>query len=65
MNKPLQLSIGVAVTYREVNLLNYRGVITDVRRTQHGGDCLVKWDAFPFVSEECSFNLMPSEGVPR
>lgn len=51
------LAVGDDVTYADINLRHYIGVITSIGRTRNGGDCLVKWSAFPFVSEECMSNL--------
>lgn len=51
------LSLGDDVTYADINLRHYIGVITSIGKTKNGGDCLVKWHAFPFVSEETLTNL--------
>lgn len=51
------LSVGDLVTYADINLRHYIGVIKNIGKTKNGGDCLVKWHAFPFVSEETLSNL--------
>lgn len=48
---------GDRVTYADINLRNYSGMVTSIGRTKNGGDCLVQWSQFQFVSEECMFNL--------
>ncbi len=50
-------SEGDRVTYADINLRHYFGIVTSIGRTKNGGNCLVQWDKFPFVSEECAFNL--------
>lgn len=50
--------VGTRVTYADIALRDYRGIVTSVGRTQHGGDCTVRW-TYPSVctSEECVCNL--------
>lgn len=52
-----EFSKGDRVTYADINLRHYSGVVTSIGRTKNGGECLVQWSQFPFVSEECTFNL--------
>ena len=51
---------GDDVTYADINLRYYSGVITSIGPTKNGGNCLVKWNNFPFVSEEYLPNLRRS-----
>lgn len=53
-------SVGDRVTYADINLRHYSGMVTSIGRTKNGGNCLVKWDKFPFVSEEYLPNLRRS-----
>ena len=52
-----ELSTGATVGYAGVHLLSYRGTVTVIGATKHGGDCLVRWNGNNFDSEECSANL--------
>ena len=55
-----ELLCGDDVTYNDINLRYYSGVIISIGPTKKGGDCLVKWNNFPFVSEEYLPNLRRS-----
>jgi len=49
---------GDRVTYADVNLSDYRGVVEAVRRGPNGGDCIVRWNRpLNATSEECALNL--------
>ena len=54
------LQIGEAVTYKDINLFWYRGILKTIGRTPKGGDCTVEW-YYPLqvISEECLFNIQP------
>ena len=55
-NSP-KFSVCDRVTYADINLRHYSGIVTSIGQTKNGGNCLVQWSQFPFVSEECMFNL--------
>ena len=56
-NEAGQIEVGSSVTYADINLRHYHGTVFSIGRTKNGGDCLVQWSQYPFVSEECMFNL--------
>ena len=56
-NEAEQIEVGTSVTYADINLRHYHGTVSAIGRTKNGGDCLVQWSQYPFVSEECMFNL--------
>ena len=56
-NEAGQIEVGSSVTYADINLRHYHGTVSAIGRTKNGGDCLVQWSQYPFVSEECMFNL--------
>ena len=52
------MKVGDKVRYKDINLWDYRGVVTGVGRTERGGDCTVRWNRHPMIdAEECQFNL--------
>jgi hypothetical protein len=48
---------GNTVTYADVNLWSYRGVIVAVGPQAEGGDCLVQWRNHNGSTGECLSNL--------
>jgi hypothetical protein len=49
--------IGDKVTYKDINLNHMTGIIVDLEKGKHGGDCHVLWDRDKMITEECQFNL--------
>lgn len=53
-----ELRIGTRVTYADVGLRDYRGVVIAVQPGLRGGDCVVHWRVpMDVTCEECAFNL--------
>ena len=47
------------VTYRDINLQRYRGILRAIGHTPHGGNCTVQWTVpLPVAGEECMDNLI-------
>jgi hypothetical protein len=52
------LKVGDEVTYNDINLRNYFGVIVAIQQGEKGGDCRVKWTRPARVeTEDCLNNL--------
>ena len=54
------ITVGQQVSYADINLRAYKGVVVAVGSTSKGGDCMVQWARYQgqFASEECSGNLI-------
>lgn len=58
MQQGVEYQIGAKVTYKDINLRSYRGIITFVGSVRHGGDCRVKWLSEAWETDECLDNLL-------
>ena len=53
------MKINAKVTYRDINLRDYRGTLLFIGHTPHGGDCTVRWSRpIDVTGAQCLDNLM-------
>lgn len=57
VNSKVAPRTGDVVTYADVNLWSYRGVVIDVGPQAKGGDCSIRWNRSNGPTGECLNNL--------
>jgi hypothetical protein len=57
------LRVGDCVGYKDINLPQFKGRLTEIRQLPNGGDCKVKWEQPNRIeTSDCLNNLRKIEG---
>ena len=60
--KTIMLSLNDRVTYTDLNLRHWKGVIVEIGKFAHGADCVIHWlTPYSMRSSECLRNLTKIE----